>query len=53
VRRGRARLGKGGGFSDLELAVAAEAGLVDRSTVVVTTVRDSAGTGLRGCAGES
>lgn len=35
-----ARLGKGGGFSDLELAVASEAGLVDRSTVVVTTVHD-------------
>ena len=35
-----ARLGKGGGFSDLELAVAAEAGLVDEHTVVVTTVHD-------------
>jgi len=35
-----ARLGKGGGFSDLELAVAAEAGLVDRSTLVVTTVHE-------------
>jgi 5-formyltetrahydrofolate cyclo-ligase len=35
-----ARLGKGGGFSDLELAVAAEAGLVDLSTVVVTTVHE-------------
>ena len=33
-----ARLGKGGGFSDLELAVAAEAGLVNADTVVVTTV---------------
>jgi 5-formyltetrahydrofolate cyclo-ligase len=33
-----ARLGKGGGFSDLELAVAAEAGLVDAHTIVVTTV---------------
>jgi 5-formyltetrahydrofolate cyclo-ligase len=33
-----ARLGKGGGFSDLELAVAAEAGLVDADTIVVTTV---------------
>ena len=33
-----ARLGKGGGFSDLELAVAAEAGLVDARTVVATTV---------------
>jgi 5-formyltetrahydrofolate cyclo-ligase len=35
-----ARLGKGGGFSDLELALAAAAGLVDRRTVVVTTVHD-------------
>ena len=34
------RLGKGGGFSDLELAVAAEAGLVDARTVVVTTVHE-------------
>jgi 5-formyltetrahydrofolate cyclo-ligase len=35
-----ARLGKGGGFSDLELAVAAEAGLVRPETVVVTTVHE-------------
>jgi 5-formyltetrahydrofolate cyclo-ligase len=35
-----ARLGKGGGFSDLELAVAAEAGLVDADTLVVTTVHE-------------
>ena len=35
-----ARLGKGGGFSDLELAVAAEAGLVNADTVVVTTVHE-------------
>jgi 5-formyltetrahydrofolate cyclo-ligase len=35
-----ARLGKGGGFSDLELAVAADAGLVDADTIVVTTVHD-------------
>jgi 5-formyltetrahydrofolate cyclo-ligase len=35
-----ARLGKGGGFSDLELAVAAEAGLVEARTVVVTTVHE-------------
>ena len=35
-----ARLGKGGGFSDLEFAVAAEAGLVDARTVVVTTVHE-------------
>jgi 5-formyltetrahydrofolate cyclo-ligase len=35
-----ARLGKGGGFSDLEFAVALEAGLVDEHTVVATTVHD-------------
>ncbi len=35
------RLGKGGGFSDLELALAAEAGLVDERTVVATTVHES------------
>jgi 5-formyltetrahydrofolate cyclo-ligase len=35
-----ARLGKGGGFSDLELAVATHAGLVDARTVVVTTVHE-------------
>jgi 5-formyltetrahydrofolate cyclo-ligase len=34
------RLGKGGGFSDLELALAAAAGLVGPETVVVTTVHD-------------
>jgi 5-formyltetrahydrofolate cyclo-ligase len=38
VARDGSRLGKGGGFSDLELAVAAAAGLVDERTVVVTTV---------------
>jgi 5-formyltetrahydrofolate cyclo-ligase len=35
-----ARLGKGGGYSDLELALAAEAGLVDADTLVVTTVHE-------------
>lgn len=35
-----ARLGKGGGFSDLEFAVAAAAGMVDDATVVVTTVHE-------------
>jgi 5-formyltetrahydrofolate cyclo-ligase len=35
-----ARLGKGGGFSDLELAVAAEAGLIGPATLVVTTVHE-------------
>lgn len=34
------RLGKGGGFSDLEYAVAAAAGLVGEGTVVATTVHD-------------
>jgi 5-formyltetrahydrofolate cyclo-ligase len=38
VGRDGARLGKGGGFSDLEMAVAAAAGLVDAHTVVATTV---------------
>ena len=35
-----ARLGKGGGFSDLEFAVASEAGLVTEETVVATTVHE-------------
>ena len=35
-----ARLGKGGGFSDLEYAVAWEAGLIGPGTVVATTVHD-------------
>ena len=35
-----ARLGKGGGFSDLEFAVAVEAGLIDETTVVVSTVHE-------------
>ena len=35
-----ARLGKGGGFSDLEFAVASEAGLIGPKTVVVTTVHE-------------
>lgn len=35
-----ARLGKGGGFSDLEFAVAADAGLVGADTLVATTVHD-------------
>ena len=38
VSRDGARLGKGGGFSDLEFALAREAGLVDGDTTVVTTV---------------
>jgi 5-formyltetrahydrofolate cyclo-ligase len=36
-----ARLGKGGGFSDLEHALASEAGLIGPSTVVVTTVHEA------------
>lgn len=35
-----ARLGKGGGFSDLEFVLALEAGLIDESTVVATTVHE-------------
>jgi 5-formyltetrahydrofolate cyclo-ligase len=33
-----ARVGKGGGFSDLEFALLAEAGLIDRRTLLCTTV---------------
>jgi 5-formyltetrahydrofolate cyclo-ligase len=40
IGRDGARLGKGGGFSDLEFAVATEAGLIGPSTVVATTVHD-------------
>ena len=35
-----ARLGKGGGFSDLEFALASQAGLIGPDTVVVTTVHE-------------
>jgi 5-formyltetrahydrofolate cyclo-ligase len=35
-----ARLGKGGGFSDLEFALAGEAGLIGPGTVTATTVHD-------------
>jgi 5-formyltetrahydrofolate cyclo-ligase len=38
VNRDGVRVGKGGGFSDLELALLAEAGLVDDATTIVTTV---------------
>ena len=38
VARDGARLGKGGGFSDLEYAVAREAGLIGPGTRIVTTV---------------
>jgi 5-formyltetrahydrofolate cyclo-ligase len=35
-----ARLGKGGGFSDLEFALASEAGLIGPQTMLATTVHD-------------
>ncbi|MFC7657442.1 5-formyltetrahydrofolate cyclo-ligase [Pseudonocardia benzenivorans] len=35
-----ARLGKGGGFADLEFALASAAGLIAPDTVVVTTVHE-------------
>jgi 5-formyltetrahydrofolate cyclo-ligase len=35
-----ARIGKGGGYSDLEYGLATEAGLVRRTTAIVTTVHD-------------
>ena len=38
VSRDGARLGKGGGYSDLEFALAREAGLVTDETVILTTV---------------
>jgi 5-formyltetrahydrofolate cyclo-ligase len=38
VNREGVRVGKGGGFSDLELGLLTDAGLVDDSTTVVTTV---------------
>jgi len=38
VSRDGARLGKGGGYSDLEFALARQAGLIGEHTVVVTTV---------------
>ena len=41
VNRDGVRVGKGGGYSDLELALLVEAGLVDASTLIVTTVHPS------------
>jgi 5-formyltetrahydrofolate cyclo-ligase len=38
VNRQGVRVGKGGGFSDLELALLTEEGLVDDATTIVTTV---------------
>jgi 5-formyltetrahydrofolate cyclo-ligase len=40
VNRSGVRVGKGGGFSDLELALCIEHGVVDDDTVIVTTVHD-------------
>ena len=36
-----ARLGKGGGFADLEFALAQAAGMITTDTIVATTVHDS------------
>lgn len=38
VNRAGVRVGKGGGYSDLELALLVEAGLVDEATTIVTTI---------------
>jgi 5-formyltetrahydrofolate cyclo-ligase len=38
VNRDGVRVGKGGGFSDLELALLVEAGAIDEHTVIATTV---------------
>jgi 5-formyltetrahydrofolate cyclo-ligase len=40
VNRDGVRVGKGGGYSDLELALLTEAGLVDDETTIVTTVHE-------------
>jgi 5-formyltetrahydrofolate cyclo-ligase len=40
VNRAGVRVGKGGGYSDLELALCIEQGVVDDETVIVTTVHD-------------
>jgi 5-formyltetrahydrofolate cyclo-ligase len=40
VNRAGARVGKGGGYSDLEFALARELGLLDDDTPVVTTVHE-------------
>lgn len=41
VERSGARVGKGGGYSDLEFALATEEGLIDDDTLIVTTVHPS------------
>jgi 5-formyltetrahydrofolate cyclo-ligase len=38
VRRDGLRVGKGGGYSDLEFALALETGIVTRKTPIITTV---------------
>lgn len=38
VNRAGVRIGKGGGYSDLEYALGYEAGIIDNTTVIVTTV---------------
>jgi 5-formyltetrahydrofolate cyclo-ligase len=38
VRRNGARLGKGGGYSDLEYAIALELGIINSRTPIITTV---------------
>jgi 5-formyltetrahydrofolate cyclo-ligase len=40
VNRDGVRIGKGGGFSDLEFGLLTEAGLVDGDTAIATTVHD-------------
>jgi 5-formyltetrahydrofolate cyclo-ligase len=40
VNRSGARVGKGGGYSDLEFALLTEAGLIDDKTMIATTVHD-------------
>ncbi len=41
VSRDGARLGKGGGYSDLEFAIARQAGLISDDTAVITTAHPS------------
>jgi 5-formyltetrahydrofolate cyclo-ligase len=38
VRRDGARIGKGGGYSDLEYAIALELGIINSRTPIITTV---------------
>lgn len=40
VNKKGARVGKGGGYSDLEFAIAKEIGLIDENTPTITTVHD-------------